>query len=46
MAFYTMLAAVTIAYARNMDTVAQDAAEVHPTILTGVPRFFEGALPR
>jgi long-chain acyl-CoA synthetase len=40
--FYTMLAAgVTIAYARSMDTVAQDAAEVHPTILTGVPRFFE-----
>ena len=40
--FYTMLAGgVTIAYARSMDTVAQDAAEVHPTLLTGVPRFFE-----
>jgi len=40
--FYTMLAGgVTIAYARSMDTVAQDAAEVHPTVLTGVPRFFE-----
>ncbi len=40
--FYTMLAAgVTIAYARSLDTVAEDAAEVRPTILTGVPRFFE-----
>jgi long-chain acyl-CoA synthetase len=39
---YTMLAAgVTIAYARSMETVAEDAQQVHPTIITGVPRFFE-----
>jgi long-chain acyl-CoA synthetase len=39
---YTMMAAgVSTAFARSIDTVAQDAMEVHPTILTGVPRFFE-----
>jgi long-chain acyl-CoA synthetase len=39
---YTMMAAgVTTAFARSIDTVAEDAMEVHPTILTGVPRFFE-----
>jgi long-chain acyl-CoA synthetase len=40
--FYTMLTAgVTTAFARSMDTVAADAAEVRPTIITAVPRFFE-----
>jgi len=39
---YTMMAAgVTTAFARSLDTVAEDAAEVRPTIITGVPRFFE-----
>jgi long-chain acyl-CoA synthetase len=39
---YTMLTAgVTTAFARNMDLVAADAAEVRPTIITAVPRFFE-----
>jgi len=39
---YTMMAAgVTTAFARSIDTVADDAAEVHPTVITGVPRFFE-----
>ena len=39
---YTMMAAgVTTAFARSIDTVAADAAEVRPTIITGVPRFFE-----
>jgi long-chain acyl-CoA synthetase len=39
---YTMLAAgVGIAFARSIDTVAEDAAEVRPTVITGVPRFFE-----
>ena len=39
---YTMLAAgVSTAFARSIDTVAEDAAEVRPTVITGVPRFFE-----
>ncbi len=39
---YTMLAAgVSIAFARSIETVADDASEVQPTVLTGVPRFFE-----
>jgi long-chain acyl-CoA synthetase len=39
---YTMLTAgVTIAFARSIDTVAADAAEVRPTLLVAVPRFFE-----
>ena len=39
---YTMMAAgVSTAFARSLDTVAEDAAEVRPTVITGVPRFFE-----
>ncbi len=39
---YTMMAAgVTTAFSRGIDFVAADAGEVRPTILTGVPRFFE-----
>jgi long-chain acyl-CoA synthetase len=45
--FYTMLAVgATIAYARSLDTVAADAQEVRPTILLGVPRFFEKVYAR
>jgi long-chain acyl-CoA synthetase len=44
---YTMLAAgVTIAYAQSMESVAADVKEVRPTVLTGVPRFFEKVCSR
>jgi long-chain acyl-CoA synthetase len=44
---YAMLqGGVTIAFAQSIDTVAADAMEVHPTILTGVPRFFEKVYAR
>ena len=39
---YAMLrAGAVIAYARNLDTVAVDVTEVKPTIINGVPRFYE-----
>ena len=39
---YAMLSAgVSIAYAENMESVGANAVEVRPTILSGVPRFYE-----
>jgi long-chain acyl-CoA synthetase len=44
---YAMLAAgATIAYAENLESVAANAAEVKPTILNGVPRFYEKVYAR
>ena len=44
---YCMLAAgVTIAFAQSLESVAADAMEVHPTVLTGVPRFYEKVYAR
>jgi len=40
--YYTALACgVTIAYAESIDKVAENMAEVQPTIVTTVPRLFE-----
>lgn len=40
--FYLMISkGVTIAYAENLETVPQNIIEVCPTIMCGVPRFYE-----
>src|SRR3989338_6559755 len=40
--WYLMLAVgARVAYVENMDTVPDNMQEVHPTVMLGVPRFFE-----
>ena len=39
--YLMMTAGATIAYAESMDTIQQNMTEVHPTVMLGVPRFFE-----
>ncbi len=40
--YYVMLyQGVSIVYARTMETVGEDALAVRPTLMIGVPRFFE-----
>jgi len=36
----------TIAYAESIETVAENLQEVHPTLMTSVPRFFEKVYAR
>ena len=39
--YLMMRAGASVAYAENMDAIPQNMAEVRPTIMLGVPRFFE-----
>ena len=39
--YLMFFAGATIAYATNIDTVAAEMAEVRPSVMTAVPRFYE-----
>jgi len=39
--YLMMMAGASVAYAENMDTVPQNMVEVRPSVMLGVPRFFE-----
>ena len=39
--YFMMFYGVTLVYAENMTTVGEDILKVKPTVITGVPRFFE-----
>jgi len=39
--YLMMMAGASVAYAENMDTIPANMLEVHPTVMLGVPRFFE-----
>ncbi len=39
--YYMMAAGAQIAFAESMDTIPENMREVRPTVMLGVPRFFE-----
>ncbi len=39
--YFVLSVGGAIAYAENMEQVAKNMLEVHPTVITGVPRFYE-----
>lgn len=44
--FFAIYRGFTIAYAESMDSVPQNMVEIKPTLIIGVPRFFEKAYQR